>query len=124
TRTVRPFAPRGPGGPAELPVLRPAEGAVIDPARDVAEVAVRPGAHARFRLLIVTRINGAVFDLEPGAVQGAVQGTIVQARFPIEMLQTSERLYGKGEHYWWIEARDAAGRVSGFSRMRSFRLAD
>lgn len=118
--TIHPFAFQGLQSPAELPALRPAEGAAVDPARDVAEVAVRPGDHARFRLLLVTRINGAVFDLDPAAVQGGV----VRARFPVEMLQTSERLYGKGEHYWWIEARDAAGRVSGFSRMRSFRLAN
>jgi hypothetical protein len=48
----------------------------------------------------------------------------VRAELPREILQSSNRLYGKGPHYWWIEARDAAGRVSGFSRMRSFRLAD
>lgn len=114
---LRRFTP--PSGPAltEFQVLGPADGAVVDPARDFAEVAIPPGPHARFRLILSTPINGAVFDLTP-------QGSVLRADLPDEMLQTSDRLYGKSVHYWWIEARDAEGRVSGFSRMRSFRLAD
>jgi hypothetical protein len=93
----------------------------VNPARDAAEVTVPPGEHVRFRLILVTQINGAVFDLGPEAL---VSGRVVRAALPPEILQSSDRLYGKGLHYWWIEARDAAGRVSGFSRMRGFRLAD
>ncbi len=100
----------------EFRVLRPAPGATVKPGRDFAEVAVPPGEHLRFRLIVVTRINGAVFDLDRGAVQGGV----LRARFP-EILETSDRLYGKDEHYWWVEARNAAGEVSGFSRMRGVR---
>ena len=113
---VRRFTP--PSGPAlpEFQVLGPADGAVVDPARDFAEVAIPPGPHARFRLILSTPINGAVFDLTP-------QGNVLRADLPDEILQTSDRLYGKSVHYWWIEARDAGGRVSGFSRMRSFRIS-
>ncbi|MEA2601807.1 MAG: protein O-mannosyl-transferase [Acidobacteriota bacterium] len=119
-RRIRPFVPQASPGLAEFQVVQPQEGAAVDPGRDVAEVAVAPGAHTRFRLIVVSRINGTVLDLDPGAVQGGV----VRANFPIEFLTTADHLYGRGEHYWWIEARDAAGQVSGFSRMRSFRLAD
>jgi hypothetical protein len=122
TRTMRPFVFdfRAERRPVEFETLRPADGAVVDPARDVVEVAVPPGAHAKLRLVLVTRINGAVFDLDPTAV---VEGR-VHAALPREILQASDRLYGKGLHYWWIEGLDADGRVSGFSRMRSFHLAD
>lgn len=114
---IQRFTP--PSGPAlpEFQVLSPADGAIVDPARDFAEVAIPPGPHARFRLILSTPINGAVFDVAP-------QGNILRADLPDEMLQSSDRLYGKSVHYWWIEARDAEGRVSGFSRMRSFRVAD
>jgi hypothetical protein len=115
---LRRFVPPGPA-PLEFQVLGPGDGAAVDPDRDFAEVAIPPGDHARFRLVLSTRINGAVFDLDPAAVQGG----ILRADLPDEILQTSDRLYGRGVHYWWIEARDASGRVSGFSRMRGFRLA-
>lgn len=103
----------------ELRVLAPAAGAVVHRERDFVAVAVPPGEHVRFRLIVVSRINGAVLDLDAGAVR---QG-VLRTRLP-DLLATSDRLYGKGEHYWWIEARNAAGEVSGFSRMRSLRLAD
>lgn len=112
---LRRFVPPGPA-PVEFQVLGPADGAVVDPARDVAEVVIPPGPHARFRLILSTRINGAVFDVTP-------RGNVLRADLPDEILQTSDRLYGKGVHFWWIEARDASGRVSGLSRMRGFRLA-
>jgi hypothetical protein len=117
--SLRRFAP--PAAPAlpEFQVLRPAPGAAVEPGRDAAEVAVPPGPHARFRLLLATRINGAVFDLGAGAVENGV----LRADFPAEILTTSDRLYGRNQHFWWIEARDAAGNVSGFSRMRGFHLA-
>jgi dolichyl-phosphate-mannose-protein mannosyltransferase len=117
-RRIRPFVPQAGSGLAEFQVVQPQDGAVIDPVWDAAEVAVAPGAHARFRLIVVSRINGTVLDLDPAAVQGGV----VRANFPVDFLTTADHLYGRGEHYWWIEARDAAGQVSGFSRMRSFRL--
>jgi hypothetical protein len=122
TRTIHRFVfdPATEPRPVEFQALGPADGAVVNPARDLAEVAVPPGPHVKLRLILVTRINGAVFDLDPGARVGEK----VRAAFPPEILQTSDRLYGKSPSYWWIEARDAAGRVSGFSRMRSFRLAD
>jgi hypothetical protein len=124
TGELHPFDPRiDPGTgprPVEFQALGPADGAAVDAARDFAEVAIPPGDHARFRLILSTRINGAVFDLDPAAVRGGV----LRADLPDEILQTSDRLYGKGVHYWWIEARDAAGKVSGFSRMQSFRLSD
>lgn len=112
---VRRFTP--PSGPAlpEFQVLGPADGAVVDPARDFAEVSVPAGPHARFRLVLSTPINGAVFDLTP-------QGSVLRVDLPDEILQTSDRLYGKSVHYWWVEARDSEGRLSGFSRMRSFRI--
>ena len=104
----------------EFRVLGPAPGAAVTPGRDRAEAVVPPGPHARFRLIVVTRINGAVFDLDASAVRGGV----LRAAFSPEILTTSDRLYGKNEHFWWIEARNAAGEVSGFSRMRGFHLAD
>ncbi len=116
---LRRFVPPPPALP-EFQVLRPAEGAAVKPGRDFAEVAVPSGEHVRFRMILVTRINGAVFDLDAGAVQGGV----LRASFSAEILTTSDRLYGRDEHYWWIEARNAAGAVSGFSRMRRFHLAD
>ena len=91
----------------------------MKPDRDRAEVAIPSGEHLRFRLIVVTRINGAVFDLDRGAVR---QG-VLRAGFP-ELLAIADRLYGKDDHFWWIEARNAAGEVSGFSRMRRVRLAE
>ncbi len=86
---VRRFTSRGGSSLPEFEVLGPADGAVVDPARDVAEVVIPPGPHARFRLILSTRINGAVFDLNP-------TGRILRADLPDEILQTSDRLYGKG----------------------------
>jgi hypothetical protein len=115
---IRRFIPP-PAALPEFQVLRPAPGAAVKPDRDFAEVAVPSGEHLRFRLIVVTRINGAVFDLDRGAAQEGV----LRARFP-EILATADRLYGKDAHYWWIEARNATGEVSGFSRMRRVHLAD
>ncbi len=116
--TLRRFVP--PPALPEFDILRPSEGAAVKPGRDAAEVAIPPGNHVRFRLILVTRINGAVFDLDAGAVRRGV----LRASFPEEILTTSDRLYGRDDHFWWIEARNAAGAVSGFSRMRRFHLAD
>ncbi|HBL25621.1 MAG TPA: hypothetical protein DD490_02170 [Acidobacteria bacterium] len=118
-RTLRPAdQPADAAAPPELAVLAPAAGAALDPARDLLEVAVPPGAHARYRLIVSTRGNPAVVELGPEAVQGG----ILRASLPASFCRSMDRLYG-GEMYWWIEARDAAGGVSGLTRMQSFRVA-
>jgi len=118
--SLRRFVPPSAISLPEFRVLRPAPDAGVEPGRDHTEVAVPPGDHARFRLIVVSRINGAVFDLDAGALRGGV----LRADLPQEMLATSDHLYGRSAHYWWIEARNAGGAVSGFSRMRRFHLAD
>ncbi len=70
----------------------------------------------RLRLIVVTRGNPAVIDLLPGAVQ---EEGLLRAPFPEDFCRTMDRLYG-GEMFWWIEARGAAGVVSGFTKLRSF----
>jgi len=117
-REIRPaiVAPNG-AEPVELAVLGPPAGAAIDPSHETVRVQVPPGVHARFRLIVVTRGNPAVVDLPPGAVKGE----ILRAPFPEDFCRTMDRLYG-GEMFWWIEARDAAGAVSGFTKLRSFRV--
>lgn len=104
--------------PAEITAVGPAAGAAVDTSRDVLEVAVPPGRHVRFRLIVLSRGNPAMVDLGPEAVQ---DGTL-RAPFPDDFCRTMDRLYG-GDLFWWIEARDAAGEVSGFTPLRSFRVA-
>jgi hypothetical protein len=72
-------------------------------------------AFARFRLIVLARGNPAVVELGPEAAQGGV----LRIPFPEEFCQTMRQLYG-GEMFWWVEARDAAGKVAGFTRMRPF----
>jgi hypothetical protein len=120
SRTLRPAAVDHPDPPpVELPVLAPRDGALVDPARETARVALPPGPHHRFRLLVVARGNGAVFDLGPESVADGV----LRADLPEPFFQTLEQLYPGGEFFWWIEARDEAGRITGFSRMRGFQIA-
>ncbi len=83
------------------------------------EVRVPPGLATRFRLIVVASGNGTVIELGPGAVQGG----ILRASLPDEFCRTMVRLYGEHEMFWWIEARDAAGGLAGFTRLRSFRLS-
>lgn len=104
------------GGPVELAVIAPPPGAVLDPARDQLVVAVPLGA-VSFRLIVVTRGNSAVVDLGPGTVQGGA----LRASLPEDFCRSMDHLYG-GEQLWWIEARDGAGTLVGFTPMRSFRL--
>jgi hypothetical protein len=118
-RQLRQVVPPSGPTPAELTVLGPTEGALVDPAREELQVAVPSGQHVRFRLIVVSRGNPAVIDLGPEAVQG---GTL-RTSFPDDFCRTMHRLYG-GEMFWWIEARDAAGGVSGFTPMRSFQIAE
>jgi hypothetical protein len=118
--TIRPAAIPRPDPPlVELRVLAPRDGALVDPARETALVAIPPGPHHRFRLLVTGPGNGTVVGLGPDRVADGV----LRADLPGAFLQTLERLYPDGEFFWWIEARDAAGRVTGFTRMRSFRIA-
>lgn len=119
-RQLRQVVPPAGTAPIELTILGPAEGAAVDTTRDGVQVAMPPGQHMRFRLIVVSRGNPAVIDLGPEAVQG---GTL-RASFPDDFCRTMHRLYGGGEMFWWIEARDAAGGVSGFTPMRSFRIAE
>jgi hypothetical protein len=109
-RQVREVAPP-PAGP------QPAELEVIGP-RPV-EVRVPPGLAARFRLIVVARGNGTVIELGPEAVQGGV----LKTSLPDEFCRTMARLYGGHEMFWWIEARNAAGGLAGFTRLRGFRVA-
>jgi hypothetical protein len=102
----------------ELQVVSPADGAVVAPSAEIV-VEVPPGPHAAFRLLVSSRGNGTVFELPSQALRGGV----LRAGLPRPFLQTMERLYGPGEHYWWVEARGAGGRISGFTRLRSLRLS-
>ncbi len=109
--------PRPDPAPVELQVLAPPDGAPVDFTREGVQVAVPAGPHRRFRLLVVARGNSAVFDLGPESVAGGV----LRADLPDPFFQTMERLYPGGEFFWWIEARDEAGRITGFTRMRQNR---
>jgi hypothetical protein len=82
-------------------------------------VRVPPGDHARFRLLLSAPINGVELPLgnRPGPAG------VLRARVPGELVQAVRRLYGGGTIHWWIEARDAAGRLSGASTMRELQVA-
>jgi hypothetical protein len=103
SRTIQPASLPAGAEPMELPVAG-------------TTVQIPPGvAFARFRLIVLARGNPAVVELGPEAVQGGA----LRVPFPAEFCQTMRRLYG-GEMFWWIEARDAAGAVAGFTRMRSF----
>jgi hypothetical protein len=48
---------------------------------------------------------------------------VLRAALTDPLFQTVARLYPDGDLFWWIEARDEAGRITGFSRMRGFRIA-
>lgn len=103
-------------GPAEIQVIAPAEGAALNPGRDQLVVAVPSGA-VRFRLIVVTRGNSAVVDLGPGTIAGGA----LRASLPRDFCRSMSHLYG-GEQLWWIEARDGAGALVGFTAMRSFHV--
>jgi hypothetical protein len=118
-REVRRVVPSFGGAlPAELRVIGPPEGAAIDTAHDLAAVAVPGGFQAAFRLIVISRGNPAAVEVG----QEALQDGILRAPFPDDFCRTMDRLYG-GEQLWWIEARDAAGALSAFTPMRSFRVA-
>jgi hypothetical protein len=117
-REVRRIVPSFAGAlPAELPVIGPPEGAAIDTAHDLAAVTVPTGFQAAFRLIVISRGNPAVVEVG----QEALKDGILRAPFPDDFCRTMDRLYG-GEQLWWIEARDAAGVLSAFTPMRSFKV--
>lgn len=104
--TVRPARVPTPGpGFREIPAAGPATGTL--------EVDLRAPGSDRLRLVVVTPGNAMVTDLPPGARRAAL---------PEEFVRSMARLYPGGEGFWWVEARDAAGALTGFSRMRGFRL--
>ena len=118
--TIREIAPpQAPlqDGPAEMEVIAPPEGAALDPGRDQLVVVAPPGA-TRFRLIVVTRGNSAVVDLGPGTIEGGS----LHASLPADFCRSMAHLYG-GEQFWWIEGRDGAGGIVGFTPMRSFRIS-
>jgi hypothetical protein len=103
-----------PGGalPLELEVVPAATGSAGRPQRTV-DVRLPPGPYARFRLLLSAPINGTIVDLGPGARDDGV----LHVELPVEFLRTTRHLYG-GSAFWWIEVRDAEGRLRGITRMR------
>jgi hypothetical protein len=104
--TVRPApVPEGGGGLREIAATGPAPGAL--------EIELGAPGTDRLRLVVVTPGNAMVTDFPPGTVRTSL---------PAEFVRSMARLYPGGEGFWWVEARDAAGALTGFSRMRGFRL--
>jgi hypothetical protein len=73
----------------------------------------------------LTAAGGSAADPQRGltaaggcAADVALAGGAVRAPLPAAFIQTMDRLYG-GERFWWIEARDAEGRLAAFTRARS-----
>lgn len=104
------------GGLVELEV--PGPGAAVP--RGSVAVRVPGGPYNRFRLLLSAPINGTVVELGTGDRRGE----ILLAPLPVEFLRASRLLYGAGPIYWWIEARDGAGRLTGFTRLREVEGVD
>ena len=122
-RVVRPVAPPARRGlavfePVALPAP-PARGAGAATPRDVrVGVRVPPGGpHASFRLLLAAPINAVVL---PVAAKPGPAG-VLRPRVPGELVAAVERLYGDETIWWWVEARDAAGQLSGYSPMQPLR---
>ena len=97
--------PPAPDDPRELAPLAAAVGEV--------RVAVAANGGERFRLIVVAQGNPTAVDLGVAAVRDSV----LRAPLPREFISSMHRLYG-GDQFWWIEARDAAGRLTAYSRMR------
>jgi hypothetical protein len=109
--------PLTPGGPArEVVVHAPADGATLDP-RGLA-VDIRPEDFRWFRLVVVAQGNATIAEVTgaPGP-SGSVRLAL-----PTAFVTTMARLYPEGEFFWWVEAANASGDLTGFTRMRSFRL--
>ena len=117
-KKLRRAVPHPPVTPlTEIPVLAPADGAVLDPR--ALDVQLAPGDVRRFRLIMVAHGNATTVDPAPSSAGAGV----VRLAMPTEFVTTMARLYPGGEFLWWLEARDASGVLAGFSRMRSFRVA-
>lgn len=92
----------------------PTHVAGVEPAEletDGFEVKVAPGFAKSFRLIVVARGNWAIVEL----------GSEARVTLPKEFCQTMVQLYGDHEMFWWLEARDNAKRLVGFTRLRGFR---
>ena len=72
------------------------------------------GPFRRFRLLVSAPINGAVFDVPPPPPGSDV----LRVEMPRDFLHTNAALYGPSTLYWWLEARDEAGTLRGYARLR------
>jgi hypothetical protein len=97
--------PAAPDDPRELAALPAAAGEV--------RVAVPAGGGLRYRMIVVAEGNPTALDLGSEAVLNGV----LRAPLPYEFIASMDRLYG-GEQFWWVEAHDAAGRLTAYSRMR------
>lgn len=104
------------GSPAEITILGPRDGAVLD-SRQL-RIEFLPGGFQHVRLVVVARGNATV--TRPERVLD--RGEVVTLAMPAEFVTSMARLYKGGELYWWVEARDGGGALIGVSRMRSFRL--
>lgn len=107
-------------GFADVEVLSPAPDAALPATPEALRIEIRPSrpeTGARFRLIVVSRGNALVTGLAP---EPTPAGTL-RAPLPFEFIQSMDRLYG-GEFLWWVEMRDAAGALRGFSQARGFRL--
>jgi hypothetical protein len=103
--------------PVALPAARPRRPAGH---RYDVRLAVRvpAGRHASFRLLLAAPINGVVVpvDHRPGP------GGVLRVRVPGELVEAVAELYGGETIWWWVEGRDAGGRLSGVSPLRAVPL--
>ncbi len=98
------------------PALRPSllELTVESDGDGAAVVRIPPGPYRRFRLLVSAPVNGAVFEVPPPAPPG----DRLRVAVPPDFLRTSAALYGPGNVYWWLEARDQAGTLIAYTRLR------
>ncbi|HEX2641699.1 MAG TPA: hypothetical protein VHU81_01825 [Thermoanaerobaculia bacterium] len=120
TRTLRRAIVTKGIGFADVEVLYPAAGAALPANPEAWWIEIRPARRepgGRFRLIVVARGNATVIDLAP---EPTPAGTL-RAPLPAEFIQSMDRLYG-GEFLWWVEMRDGAGALRGFSQARGFRL--
>lgn len=79
---------------------------------DVAFVPPAGSSALSYRLVVSSPGNALMLDLPP-----AGKGTAVRAPLPAEFIRSMRRLYD-GDLYWWVEGRDAAGRLRAWSRAR------
>jgi len=108
----RPVSAAPDGSLVELPVD---EAAAVSSSPSAVLVHLPAGApYRRFRLLVSAPINGAVFDVPPPAAGSDT----LRVEMPRDFLRTNAALYGPSTVYWWLEARDEAGALRGYTRLR------